>query len=56
MSKSNSTVISYKTNSNIPFQNKVPKGKKTIFDKAIDECQKLYSKNCAKPNQYVLNQ
>ena len=52
----NSTVISYKTNSNIPFQNKVPKGKKTIFDKAIDECQKLYSKNCAKPNQYVLNQ
>ena len=56
MSQSNSTVISYKTNSNIPFQNKVPKGKKTIFDKAIDECQKLYSKNCAKPNQYVLNQ
>ena len=56
MSKSNSTVISYKTNSNIPFQNKVKKGKKTIFDKAIDECQKLYSKNCAKPNQYVLNQ
>ena len=56
MSKSNSTVISYKTNSNIPFQNKVPKGKKTIFDKAVDECQKLYSKNCAKPNQYVLNQ
>ena len=56
MSKSNSTVISYKTNSNIPFQNKIPKGKKTIFDKAIDECQKLYSKNCAKPNQYVLNQ
>ena len=56
MSKSNSTAISYKTNSNIPFQNKVPKGKKTIFDKAIDECQKLYSKNCAKPNQYVLNQ
>ena len=56
MSKSNSTVISYKINSNIPFQNKVPKGKKTIFDKAIDECQKLYSKNCAKPNQYVLNQ
>ena len=56
MSKSNSTVISYKTNSNIPFQNKVPKGKKTIFDKAIDEFQKLYSKNCAKPNQYVLNQ
>ena len=56
MSKSTSTVISYKTNSNIPFQNKVPKGKKTIFDKAIDECQKLYSKNCAKPNQYVLNQ
>ena len=56
MSKSNSTVISYKTNSNIPFQNKVPKGKKNIFDKAIDECQKLYSKNCAKPNQYVLNQ
>ena len=56
MSKSNSTAISYKTNSNIPFQNKVKKGKKTIFDKAIDECQKLYSKNCAKPNQYVLNQ
>ena len=56
MSQSNSTVISYKTNSNIPFQNKVWKGKKTIFDKAIDECQKLYSKNCAKPNQYVLNQ
>ena len=56
MSKSNSTAIPYKTNSNIPFQNKVPKGKKTIFDKAIDECQKLYSKNCAKPNQYVLNQ
>ena len=56
MSKSNSTVISYKTNTFVPFQNKVPKGKKTIFDKATDECQKLYAKNCVKPNQYVLNQ
>ena len=56
MSKSNSTVISYKTNTFIPFHNKVSKGKKTIFDKAIDECQKLYAKNCVKPNQYVLNQ
>ena len=56
MSKSNSTVISYKPNTFIPFQNKVSKGKKTIFDKAIDECQKLYAKNCVKPNQYVLNQ
>ena len=56
MSKSNSTVISYKPNTFIPFQNKVSKGKKTIFEKAIDECQKLYAKNCVKPNQYVLNQ
>ena len=56
MSKSNSTVISYKPNTFIPFHNKVSKGKKTIFDKAIDECQKLYAKNCVKPNQYVLNQ
>ena len=56
MSKSNSTVISYKPNTFIPFQNKVSKGKKTIFEKAIDECQKLYAKNCLKPNQYVLNQ
>ena len=56
MSKSNSTVISYKTNTFIPFQNKLSKGKKTIFDKATDECQKLYAKNCVKPNQYVLNQ
>ena len=56
MSKSNSTVISYKTNTFVPFQNKVSKGKKTIFDKATDECQKLYAKNCVKPNQYVLNQ
>ena len=56
MSKSYSTVISYKPNTFIPFQNKVSKGKKTIFEKAIDECQKLYAKNCVKPNQYVLNQ
>ena len=56
MSKSNSTVISYKPNTFIPFQNKVSKGKKIIFEKAIDECQKLYAKNCVKPNQYVLNQ
>ena len=56
MSKSNSTVISYKPNTFISFQNKVSKGKKTIFEKAIDECQKLYAKNCVKPNQYVLNQ
>ena len=56
MSKSNSTVISYKPNTFIPFQNKVSKGKKTIFEKAIDECQKLYAKNCVKSNQYVLNQ
>ena len=56
MSKSNSTVISYKPNTFIPFQNKVSKSKKTIFEKAIDECQKLYAKNCVKPNQYVLNQ
>ena len=56
MSKSNSTVISYKPKTFIPFQNKVSKGKKTIFEKAIDECQKLYAKNCVKSNQYVLNQ
>jgi len=56
MSKSNSTVISYKTNTNIPFQNKVSKNKKNIYDIAIDECQKLYARNCTKSNQYVLNQ
>ena len=56
MSKSNSTVISYKTNTNIPFQNKTPKNKKNIYEIAIDECQKLYARNCLKSNQYVLNQ
>ena len=56
MSKSNSTIISYKTNTNIPFQNKVSKNKKNIYDIAIDECQKLYARNCTKSNPYVLNQ
>lgn len=56
MSKSSSTVISNKTNTYIPFQNRIVKNKKTIYDKAIEECLKLYSKNCTKPNQYVLNQ
>ena len=56
MSKSNSTAISYKTNTNIPFQNKTPKNKKNIYEIAIDECQKLYARNCLKSNQYVLNQ
>ena len=56
MSKSNSTVISNKANTNIPYQNKIPNNKKNIHDIAISECKKLYTRNCIKINQYVLNQ
>ena len=56
MSKSYSTLISNKTNTAFSFQNKPVKNKKNINDLAIEECKKLYSKNCAKPNPYVLNQ
>ena len=56
MSKSNSTVVSNKPNVFIPYQNKNTKTKKSIYDIAVAECQKLYGRNCIKPNQYVLNQ
>jgi len=56
MSKSISTAFSNKTNTFIPSQIKTIKNKKSINDIAISECQKLYSRNCAKCNQYVLNQ
>ena len=57
MSKSYSTFVSNKTN-NTPFtyQNKFTKNKKNVNDLAIEECKKLYSKNCAKLNPYVINQ
>ena len=57
MSKSYSTFVSNKTN-NTPFtyQNKFTKNKKNVNDSAIEECKKLYSKNCAKLNPYVINQ
>ena len=56
MSKSYSTLISNKSNISFPYQSKFVKPKKTINDLAIEECKKLYSKNCAKLNQYVINQ
>ena len=56
MSKSISTFISNKTNLFIPYQNKPSKNKKSIYDTAISECQKLYARNCVKCNQYLLNQ
>ena len=56
MSKSISTAFSNKSNTFFPLQNKTIKNKKSINDVAISECQKLYSRNCVKCNQYVLNQ
>ena len=56
MSKSYSTLISNKTNVPFSYQNKFIKSKKNINDLAIEECKKLYAKNCAKINQYVINQ
>ena len=56
MSKSYSTLISNKSNTAFPYQNKFVKPKKSINDLAIEECKKLYSKNCAKLNPYVINQ
>ena len=56
MSKSYSTLISNKSNTAFPYQNKFVKPKKSINDLAIEECKKLYSKNCCKLNQYVINQ
>ena len=56
MSKSYSTLISNKSNTGFSFQNKQIKSKKNIKDLAIEECKKLYTKNCVKQNQYVLNQ
>ena len=56
MSKSYSTLISNKSNISFPYQNKYVKPKKNINDLAIEECKKLYSKNCVKLNQYVINQ
>ena len=56
MSKSYSTLISNKSNTGYSFQNKPFKQKKNIKDIAIEECKKLYTKNCVKQNQYVLNQ
>ena len=56
MSKSISSVISNKINTYIPYQNKPSKNKKSIYDIAVSECQKLYARNCVKSNQYVLNQ
>ena len=56
MSKSYSTLISNKSSTAFPYQNKFVKPKKSINDLAIEECKKLYSKNCAKLNPYVINQ
>ena len=56
MSKSYSTLISNKSNTAFSYQNKFAKPKKNINEIAIEECKILYSKNCAKLNQYVINQ
>ena len=56
MSKSYSTLISNKTKELFSYQKNNMKNKKNINDLAIEECKKLYSKNCAKINQYVINQ
>ena len=56
MSKSYSTLISNKANLSLTYKNKYAKNKKNINDIAIEDCKKLYSKNCAKINQYLINQ
>ena len=56
MSKSYSTYVSNKTNTPFTFQTKFTKNKKNINDLAVEDCKKLYSKNCAKLNPYVINQ
>ena len=56
MSKSYSTFVSNKTETPFLYQSKMAKNKKNINDIAIEECKKLYSKNCTKVNPYVINQ
>ena len=56
MSKSYSTFVSNKTETPFLYPNKMAKNKKNINDIAIEECKKLYSKNCIKANPYVINQ
>ena len=56
MSKSNTTYFTNKTNTFVPTINKKINNKKSIYDRAIEECKKLYAKNCSKSNPYVLNQ
>ena len=48
--------MSDKSNIFVLNQNKKVKYKKSKYDIAIEECNKLYAKNCAKPNPYVINQ
>ena len=50
------TLLSNKTNSGFTYTNNFVRPKKTINDIAVEECKKLYSKNCCKLNQYVINQ
>ena len=56
MSKNSSTYYSNNSNIIIPNQFIFQKDNKKLNDKAIEECKKMYSKNCVKLNPYILNQ